>query len=141
MSLRRPLVNVSGVLQELPAGDVLPGDCAVNVDIGDGVNAIAAAAFCYLVVPFAFTVTGWKVVADASGSIVVDVKRSTYSGFPTTSTIAGSEKPTLSSAQKAEDTSLSSWTTSIAALDVLHFIVDSAATVKKVTVILTGTKA
>lgn len=108
----------------------------IAVVIGDGVNTITTGSKGYVRVPRAATVTGWKIVANASGSIVVDVKRCTYSGFPTTSSIAGSEKPTLSSAQKNEDTSLTTWTTSLAEGDWLEFYVDSASTVKQVTVAL-----
>jgi len=83
-----------------------------------------------------YTVTGWTVIADQSGSIVVDVNRATFTNFPTTSSIAGTELPTLSGTQKAEDLTLSSWTTSLNARDVLEFEVDSASTVQLVTVAL-----
>ena len=83
-----------------------------------------------------YTITGWTIIADQSGSIVVDVNRATYTNFPTTASIAGTELPTLSSAQKAEDLTLSSWTTTISARDVLEFEVDSATTVTRVTVAL-----
>src|SRR5580704_11699446 len=59
--------------------------------------------------PAACTITGWTLVADQSGSAVIDVLRGTYAAFPTTSSIAGTDKPTLSSAQKAEDLTLSGW--------------------------------
>ena len=83
-----------------------------------------------------YTVTGWTIIAGQSGSIVVDVNRATYANFPTTASIAGSELPTLSSAQKAEDLTLSSWTTTLSARDVLEFEVDSVTTVTRVTVAL-----
>ena len=83
-----------------------------------------------------YTINGWTIIADQSGSIVVDVNRSTYANFPTTSSIAGTELPTLSSAQKNEDLTLSSWTTTLSARDVLEFEVDSVTTVTRVTVAL-----
>lgn len=85
-------------------------------------------------VPFACTVTGWFVNADQAGSIVVDVQRAA-SGTPTSfSSIAGTEKPTLSSQQSNQDTSLTTWTTSLSQGDWLRFVVESAATVKLVSV-------
>lgn len=108
--------------------------------IDGGGAAITAGFKGHLEIPFACTIEGWTALADQSGSIVVDVKRSTYSGFPTTTSIAGSEKPTLSSVQKNQDLSLSTWTTSIAAGDILEFVVDSATTVTRVTVALRATK-
>lgn len=92
----------------------------------------------FLEVPFACTITGWTLFADAVGSIVIDVWKDTYSAFPPTvaDTITGSEKPTLSGVQKNQDLTLTTWTTSIAAGDVLAFNVDSATTVKQATLTL-----
>lgn len=92
-----------------------------------------------LEVPFACTVIEWRLVADVSGSIVIDVWKDTYANFPPTvaDTIAGSEKPTLASAQKNEDTNLTTWTTALAKGDWLRLNVDSAATVTAVTLSLT----
>lgn len=110
--------------------------------IGDGTNAITTGVKGFLPVDFAFTIVQWTLVADASGSIVIDVWKDTYANFPPTvaDTIAGTEKPTLSSVQKNQDTSLTTWTTSVAAGDVLGFNVDSATTVKQVTLTIKCTK-
>lgn len=102
---------------------------------GDG-SAITTGIKGHVVIDADYTVTGWTVIADQSGSIVVDVNRATFTNFPTTSSIAGTELPTLSGTQKAEDLTLSSWTTSLNARDVLEFEVDSATTVQLVTVAL-----
>ena len=93
-------------------------------------------------VPFACTITAWELLADQSGSIVVDVWKDTYANFPPTvaDTITGSEKPTLSSATKNQDTNLTTWTTSVSAGDILRFNVDSATTVTRVTLSLTVTR-
>jgi len=102
---------------------------------GDGV-AITTGVKGHVVIDADYTITGWTVIADQSGSIVVDVNRATYANFPTTSSIAGTELPTLSSAQKNEDLTLTSWTTTLNARDVLEFEVDSATSVTLVTVAL-----
>ncbi len=69
---------------------------------------ITSTQTAYVKVPFACTVTGWEVNADASGSIIVLVSRAP-TGTPTTFTeISGSSDPTLSSAQTNKDTSISS---------------------------------
>lgn len=114
---------------------------SINFVIDGGGTTITTGKKGVVVVPFAMTVTGWDVIADQSGSIVVDVNRSTYSGFPTTSSIAGSELPTLSSVQKNQDLTLTTWTTSIAAGDILEFEVDSITTCQRVTVAIRGTRA
>lgn len=119
--------------------DVTVGTVTYVIDGGGATITTGSKGF--LQIPFACTVNNWTIVADQSGSIVVDVKRATYSDFPTTASIAGSEKPTLSSVQKNQDLNLSSWTTSIAAGDVLEFVVDSATTVQRVTLALQVTRA
>jgi len=93
-------------------------------------------------VPFNCTITGWTLLADVSGSIVIDVWKDSYGNFPPTvaDTIAGTEKPTLSSAQKNQDLTLSTWTTGLLQGDVLGFNVDSVTTVTWIALALRVTK-
>jgi hypothetical protein len=102
---------------------------------GGGVDIVAGQRIDFEM-PFAGTVTRWTIVADVAGSAVVDILRSTYANFPTMASISGTEKPTLSSAQKGQDTALTTWTTAIAAGDILRANVDSATSVKRLTVTL-----
>ena len=112
----------------------------INFIIDGGGSAITTGVKGHVEVPFAIEIEGWTILGDQSGSIVVDVNRSTYAGFPTLTSIAGTELPTLSSAQKNQDLTLTTWTTTIAAGDVLEFEVDSAATIQRVTVAIRGRK-
>lgn len=107
-----------------------------GIVIDGGGAAITPGAKGYFRVPYACTVMGWTVLADQSGSVVVDVKKGTYGAFPTNASIAGTEKPTLSAAQKNQDLSLSTWSPALAVDDVLEYVVDSAVTVQRVTVLL-----
>jgi hypothetical protein len=93
-------------------------------------------------IPWASTITKVTTLADQSGSIVVDIWKDTYANYPPTvaDTITASAKPTLSSATKAEDSTLTGWTTSVTAGDTLRFNVDSATTVTRVTLILEFTR-
>jgi hypothetical protein len=109
----------------------------VTVD-GAGV-AITTGVKGYIRVPFACTITAVHILADQAGDVVFDVWKDEYVDHPPTvaDTITASAKPTLSSADQYEDTTLTGWTTAIAAGDVLGFNVDSAATVTRVTLMLT----
>lgn len=93
-------------------------------------------------VPFACTITGWYLTADASGSLVIDIWKDTYGNFPPTSadTITASAKPTLSSAIKAYSTTLTGWTTSIAEGDYLIINVVSCTTCKEASLSLMVTR-
>jgi hypothetical protein len=74
--------------------------------------------------------------ADQSGSLTVTVEKATYTtGTPTYSTISSSFL--LSSARSLKDTTLASWTTSVAADDLLRInITGTPATITKATVLL-----
>jgi hypothetical protein len=110
---------------------------SIPVLIGDGMASMTTGSKGLVEIPFACTITAARLFADVSGSIVIDVKKASYSGLPTTASICASAKPTLSSAQKSEDTTLTGWTTAISAGDWLEFNVDSVTTIKRVTLALT----
>lgn len=114
----------------------IAGSIGITID-GAG-SAITTGVKGYITIPYDCEIVGWTILADQSGSIVVDVWKDTYANFPPTSgdSIAGTEKPTLSSAQKNEDNDLTSWTTSVSSGDVIAFNVDSASGVERVNLTL-----
>jgi hypothetical protein len=124
------IVDKRVILRERPA--------SLTFIIDGGGAAITTGVKGDVRVPFTCAVTGWDLVADASGSIVIDVWRDTYANFPPTvaDTIAGTEKPTLSAVAKNQDTSLTTWATALTEGDWLRFNVDSAATVQRVSLAL-----
>jgi hypothetical protein len=103
--------------------------------IDGGGSAITTGVKTYLPIDFAGTITQVTMVTDQTGSIVVDVWKDTYANFPPTDadSITASAPVTISSATKAQDATLTGWTTAISAGDVLGFNVDSASTVTKAT--------
>jgi len=115
---------------------------SITFIIDGGGSAITTEQKGHLEIPFACTITGWTILADQSGSIVVDVWKDTYANFPPTvaDTITGTEKPTLASAQKNQDLTLTTWTTAVAAGDILAFNVNSVATVTRITLSIRATK-
>ena len=109
----------------------------------DGVGSvITTGEKGHLEVPFQCTINRVTTLADQSGSIVVDIWKDTYANFPPTDadSITASAPPTLSGAVKAQDSTLTGWTTSVAAGDILAWNVDSATTVERVLVSLKCTK-
>lgn len=96
-----------------------------------------------VLVPKAITITGAYAFADTSGSISVDVWKDTIANYPPTNadSICASAPITLSSATNSTDTTLTGWTTSVAALSVLKFVVESCTTITKCTIVLTFTRA
>jgi len=93
-------------------------------------TVVANSTNVYVTIPYNCTITNWYVTADASGSIVVDVKRSG------SSIVGGGNAPTLSSQQSA-NAAVSGWTSvAITAGDILQFVTSGSATVTYVSVVL-----
>lgn len=105
---------------------------------GGGSTITTGAKKAYVQVPFGCTITGYTVLADQSGSIVLDLWKDTYANYPPTvaDTITASAKPTISSATKTTSTTLTGWTTTISADDILEVNVDSVTTLTKVVLFL-----
>jgi hypothetical protein len=113
-----------------------PRVSAIFYTIDGGGTAIGTGAKGQLSVPMNCTITGWVLTSDQSGSAVVDVLTSTYGAFPTTNSIASSDKPTLATAQKNENLSISVWSTALTAGQQLQFNVNSASTVTRLNLTL-----
>lgn len=106
--------------------------------LGGDTGAITTGVKYDFVIPVTGTIKKVTTLADQTGSIVVDLWKDTYANYPPTvaDTITASAKPTLSSAVKAQDATLTGWTTSVTAGDIIRVNVDSATTVTRVSVVL-----
>lgn len=139
-------VGTSGQVLKSAGAGALPAFAdsiaSVGITIDGGGSAITTGVKGYIEVPYGCTINRATLLADQSGSIVIDVWKDTYANYPPTvaDTITASAKPTLSSAAKSQDSTLTGWTTAITAGDVLGFNVDSATTVTRVHLILKVTK-
>jgi hypothetical protein len=123
-----------------PAG---PSASAIIAVIDGGGAAITTGVKGYVEVPYASTLTQVDMVADRSGSIVVNLWKCSYAQFDAGSThpvaadkITSSTPPTISSGVKSTDSTLASWTKTLAANDVLAFNVDSVSTIQRATLTL-----
>jgi len=106
--------------------------------IDGGGSVITTGEKGHLEIPFACTIERVTMLADQSGSIVVDIWKDSYANFPPTDadSITGASPPTISSGQKSQDSTLPGWTTGINAGDILAFNVDSIATCERVLISL-----
>ncbi len=124
-------IDVTG-LAGVPANTV----SSIAFIIDGGGSAITIGEKGHLEIPFTCTIQQVTLLADQAGSIVVDIWKDTYANFPPTvaDSICASAKPTISAAQKSQDSTLTGWTKTISAGDILAFNVDSVATVTRVVV-------
>jgi hypothetical protein len=112
---------------------------AENFIISGGGSSIQPGICGDIIIAYAATLVSATLIGTSSGSVQVDVWKSSYAGFPPTVTnsIIGAGTPLqLSNAQKYQDNTLSGWTTTINAGDVLRFSVTSAGCIQQVTVSL-----
>jgi hypothetical protein len=140
--------NSAGVVASLrgatgPAGPAGTGSLGIVID-GAG-STISTGVKGFLYCPRACTITAATLLSTdptiLSSTIVVNVWKRAYASYPPTvaDKITASAPPTLAGAIKTQDTTLTGWTTAIAAGDVLAFNVDSASAALRVQLQLTVT--
>lgn len=115
---------------------------ALIVTFDNGVLTLAANMQTDIVVPFPAVITAVRLMGDQTGSVVVDIWKDSFASYPPTlaDSITGSAKPTISAALKSVDTTLAGWTTTLAAGDVLRFVIDSVSTFTRLTVAIEAVK-
>ena len=125
-------------------GGTQSGSFGIVID-GGGSAITTTGVSGFVSIPYSGTIVSWTIIAEAIGgspSCVVDVQKTTYSGLGVGSPafIAGTEKPTITSGNyvsdflsKNEDNTLSTWTTSVSAGDIIIFNLDSVSNTKRIT--------
>lgn len=89
-------------------------------------------------VPISGTITRATMLADQSGSVVVDIWKNTYANYPPVvgNTITAAALPTISAALKYQDSILTGWSTTLTAGDTLRFNVNSVTSITRLVVSL-----
>jgi len=107
--------------------------------IDGGGEAIETGEKGHLEIPFKCQILQCTLLADVSGAIKIDIWKDTYAQFPpdNNDSICGGNEPEISaSGVKDQDATLTDWTKTINAGDILAFNVDSCATITRVTISL-----
>jgi hypothetical protein len=126
-----------------PTGPTGGVTAAVGYTIVNGDDVIATGVIgTGIQVPFNCTINSVTLLAAQTGSIVIDIWKDTYANFPPTvaDSICASAKPTITASNKSTDSTLTGWTQTVTAGDVLYFNVDSVTTIKNVVLTLQVTK-
>ena len=110
--------------------------------VDGGGSTIATGEKGHLEIPFNCTIQQVTMAADQTGSIVVDIWKDTYANFPPTGgdSITNVTPPTITTAVKSQDSTLTNWTTTITTGDILAYNVDSCTNITRVTVSLQAVK-
>ena len=94
-------------------------------------SALTAGSVVYFTVPYACTISAWNITVDA-GTVTFDVwKIATGTAIPTVSnTITASALPALAGGTALHSTTLTGWTTAVAANDIIGIQLKTVATAK-----------
>jgi hypothetical protein len=133
-----PLAALNGGLGGFVVDAIGVNNNAVDFEvvIDGGGSPIATGPKGFFRIPYGCTIATWSVIADQSGSISIDILR-TNGAIPITSIVGGGTKPNLTAQQFVGPTAPVGWTsTTLAPNDYLGITVSSAATVTRVTLIL-----
>lgn len=129
----------------LQAGDIINAELnadakydAIEFVIDGGGSAITTGTKGYLEIPWNCTINSVTMLADQSGSAVVDLWVDTYANYPPldADSITASAVPTITTAVKSQDTTLTGWTTSLTKGSIIGYNVDSASTIEFITISL-----
>jgi len=131
---------LSYTLPDTFISNIKSGSFGVTIDGNGGVVAVGQRG--YVTIPYNGTITDWELFGDRAGTCTIDIRKSTYSGFPTQTSITGSAPITVSpAAQKAASSTLTGWTTTITAGDVYGFTLNAATLFTRITLILNTIKS
>lgn len=110
----------------------------VEFIINGGLSAISTGIKGDIKFSEACTIVQVELLAYPSGSVVLDLWKDSYANFPpdVSDTITASAKPTISADVKSTDSTLTGWTTSITAGDIIRVNVDSASTITNLTLFM-----
>jgi hypothetical protein len=115
---------------------------AIPVVMSGGGFLLSTGVKAYLEIPFNCVIYQWSLLADTSTSAVVDIWKDTFANFPPTvaDSITASATPTLTATNKNQSSTLTGWTTTINAGDILAFNVNSNTTATLLTLSLWALK-
>jgi hypothetical protein len=107
-----------------------------------GSNPLTSSLKGDISVDFNCTIKSVTLLADVVGSIAIDVWKDTFTNYPPVvgKSITASSVPTITSDKKYFDATLTGWTKTITAGDVIRFNINSVETIARASIILSVAK-
>jgi hypothetical protein len=132
---------LTGYVSKTETGNIAVGTIGLILDGGG--STITTGYKSFTTTAFSGEILSYTVLADRTGSIVIDVWKDTYANYPLTSgdSICATNKVTLATGIKNTDSTLTSWTKAFAVGDNFGFNVDSVSGVQKISLTLRVKKA
>ena len=129
----------SGVTAATLKANLKIGSFGVTVD---GVTSIVQVGKVgYVTIPYAGTITGWSITANAAGNIQFDIWKAA-GAIPTTTIVSDSTYPALVADDFDTSTTVGGWVTTFAAGDVFGFqVIGTPSVIKNATLTIRCTKS
>lgn len=121
------------------SGDV-EGQFIVGFDGGG--SSISTGKIQDVVAPFAGTIDSWEIFSDVADTVTVEIWKDVYANYPPTvaDKITASAPPSLSAVDHDTSSTLTGWTTSVTAGDVLRFKITAVTVATRVLVVVHYTR-
>lgn len=131
--------SFSGRWLRLPVGNNVS---AITYIVDAGASAINTGIVGQLYIPVTCVIGSVTLLADQTGSVVVDIWKTPFASYPPTvlNTITAAALPTITAGTSYQDTTLTGWTTLINAKDTLMFNINSSGGIHRLTITLAITK-
>lgn len=100
----------------------------INYVVDNGSVAMTTGKKGYLTIDVTGEIESYILISSEVGNLEVDIKKSTFSDFPNTSSICGGNFPSLSGTNKSSDVNLSGWSKTLNAGDILEYEVINTST-------------
>lgn len=118
------------------APDPTPEYGSFGLTIDAGTQIIGTGSKGYVTMPYSGTIDNWDMVSNTVGSIQIDLRKSPFATFPTTTSVTNNNYIGMTNSQKSTDITLSGWGLTFSENDIYEFYVISSATMSRANIII-----
>lgn len=93
----------------------------INYVVDNGSRPMTTGNKGYLSIDVTGVIESWILISDADGTLEVDLRKSTFDDYPNVVSICGGNTPQFAATNKNSDDTLTGWTTTLNAGDIIQF--------------------
>ena len=112
----------------------------ISISIDAGTNTIETGFKGYFEATSDMTISGWNIVANRTGTVLIDLFKTTYNNFSSFGSIITGIPPSLNNQNKSYGNVMTGWNIGVSRGDILEFVVKGCTGINKININITGTK-